>query len=184
MIGEFLRKLTVALDRSDVPYMLTGSLASSMYGVPRATNDVDLVISPSRQQLASLLQFLKRLGLILQEEQAFEAFARGTMFNAVDLQNSWKADFILRKTREFSLSEFSRRESHEVAGIHLTLASPEDVVIAKLEWAKASNSEQQIQDAAGVLRMQADRLNVAYVEQWVRELGLEVQWLEAKRLAG
>jgi predicted nucleotidyltransferase len=64
MLGEFLRKLAAALEGSGVPYMLTGSLASSLYGVPRATNDIDFVISPTRAQLGSLLQFLKRLGFL------------------------------------------------------------------------------------------------------------------------
>jgi hypothetical protein len=53
MIGEFLRRVTAALDTNGVPYMLTGSLASSMYGIPRATNDIDIVIAPAREQLLS-----------------------------------------------------------------------------------------------------------------------------------
>ena len=60
MIGELLRRITAALDANGVPYMLTGSLASSIYGIPRATNDIDIVIAPTREQLLSLVQLLQR----------------------------------------------------------------------------------------------------------------------------
>ena len=109
--------------------MLTGSLASSMYGVPRATNDIDLVIAPSRKQLTDLLQLLKRMGLLVDDEQALAALKSGTMFSVIDFSNSWKVDFIVRKSREFSTTEFERRQTHEVDGMRLTLASPEDVIL-------------------------------------------------------
>jgi len=181
MLGDFLRKLAVALESTGVPYMLTGSLASSLYGIPRSTNDIDVVIAPSRDQLVALLQFMKRLGLFVQDEPALSALRGGTMFSVIDFGNSWKVDFIVRKDRDFSLTEFDRREKHEVDGIRLTLASPEDVVIAKLEWAKASGSERQIDDAAGILRLQSGRLDLAYIEQWVDALQLSDQWLAASR---
>ncbi len=184
MIGEFLRKLAFALESTGVPYMLTGSLASSLYGIPRATNDIDFVVSPTRDQLNSLLQFLKRLGLFLQDDQAFAALANGGMFSVIDFQNSWKVDFIIRKTRDFSVTEFERRKTHEVEGIRLTLASPEDVIIAKLEWAKIGESQQQIIDAAGVLRLQGAKLNMQYIERLVEILHLQEQLAAARRTAG
>ena len=184
MIGEFLRKLAFALESTGVPYMLTGSLASSLYGIPRATNDIDLVVSPTRAQLDSLLQFLKRLGLFVQDNQAFQALEKGSMFSVVDFQNSWKVDFIIRKKREFSITEFDRRKTHEVEGMRLTLATPEDVIIAKLEWAKVGGSQQQIIDAAGILRLQSGKLNMRYIEQWVNALHLGEQLVAARKTAG
>ena len=59
-----------------------------------------------------------------------------------------KVDLILRKDRTFSVTEFERRETHEVEGMRLTLATPEDVLLAKLEWAKLGDSERQLEDAA------------------------------------
>ena len=184
MLGEFLRKIAFALDRAGVPYMLTGSLASSLYGVPRATNDIDFVVAPTREQLIVLLQFLKRLGLSVQDEQALRALQNGTMFNVIDFQNSWKVDFIVRKDRNFSIAEFDRRKTHEVEGMRLTLASPEDVIISKLEWAQMSGSERQIDDAAGVLRLQREKLNFAYIEEWVESLSLQPQWNATQERAG
>lgn len=183
MLGEFLRKLAFALERAGVPYMLTGSLASSMYGVPRATNDIDFVIAPSPNQLRELLQFLKRLGLFVQDEQALSALQNGTMFNVIDFQNSWKVDFIIRQVRDFSLTEFARRTTHEVDGIRIAFASPEDVIIAKLEWAQTSHSERQIDDAAGILRLQREKLDMPYIEKWVELLHLNKQWIAAQKRA-
>lgn len=184
MLGEFLRKLAFSLESSGVPYMLTGSLASSLYGVPRATNDIDFVIAPSRRQLLHMLQLLKRLGLFVQDDQALLALKNGEMFNAIDFQNSWKVDFILRKARDFSVNEFERRKTFEVEGIRLTLATPEDVVISKLEWAQKGESDRQIEDVAGILRLQAGKLDVKYIEQWINALHLEEQWRASRERAG
>lgn len=101
MLGEFLRKVTAALDTAGVPYMLTGSLASSMYGIPRATNDIDIVIAPTRQQLLDVIQFYKRMGLYV-DEHALTALTRKTQFNVIDFPNGWKLDLIIRKDGDFS----------------------------------------------------------------------------------
>src|ERR1051326_1407996 len=115
MVGEFLRQIATALEANGIPYMLTGSLASSMYGVPRATNDIDIVIAPTRAQLN-----------------------KHGMFNVIDFKRGMKVDLIIRKEREFNVREFSRRKTHEIEDMRLTIATPEDVLVAKLEWAKAS----------------------------------------------
>jgi hypothetical protein len=183
MIGEFLRRVAYALDHSGIPWMLTGSVASSMYGVPRSTNDLDLVIAPTRDQLSVLLQFLTRLKLVFHEEEAVSALKNGTMFSVVDFANGWKVGFIVRKDRTFSATEFARRATHEVDGLRLTVATPEVVIISKLEWARLGESARQIDDAAGVLRMQRSTLDTAYIEQWVKALGLAGEWAAAQERA-
>lgn len=180
MIGEFLRRLSAALELTGVPYMLTGSVASSMYGLPRATNDVDMVIAPTRQQLLSLVQLFQRVGLTVAPEDAAAALKSRTQFNVIDFANGWKADFILCKDRQFSLGEFERRATHEVEGLRLTIATPEDVILAKLEWAKIGESELQLSDAAGILSMQGEELDLAYIERWVERLDLGNQWKAAR----
>jgi hypothetical protein len=105
------------------------------------------------------------------------------MFNVVDFGRGLKVDFIVRKERDFSVTEFDRRETHEVEGMRLTIATPEDVLLAKLEWAKIGQSELQIKDAAGILQVQSDSLDKAYIEKWVSLLGLETQWKSAQQAA-
>lgn len=183
MIGEFLRRVTAALDANGIPYMLTGSLASSMYGVPRATNDIDIVVLPSREQLLSVVQLFQRVGLTVTSEAAVAALRKKTQFNVVDLPGGLKVDLIMRKDREFSLTEFDRRETHEVEGMRLTIATPEDVLLAKLEWAQMGDSDRQIVDCAGMIKVQGDALDLAYIEKWVERLGLEREWAAAQERA-
>jgi len=181
MIGAFLNKITAALDAVGIPYMLTGSLASSMYGVPRATNDIDIVISPSRDQLFAFIQFMKRLGwYVTPFEEASKSLRRKTQSNVIDFANAWKVDLIFRKDRDFSTSEFDRRNAVNAESWRLTIATPEDVLLAKLEWAKIGGSEQPLVDAEGILRVQGNKLDIAYIEKWVEAPGLEEQWLRVR----
>jgi hypothetical protein len=175
-IDDFFRRLIVALERTGVPYMVTGSYASSTHGIPRATNDIDIVIAPSPGQLDSLLREFPSDSYYADAEDAADALERRSQFNVIDFATAWKADLIIRKDREFSDLEFNRRRRHVVAGVSVYLASAEDILIAKLEWAKLGESARQIEDAAGILHRQGDALNRAYVERWVKELALEDQW--------
>ena len=182
MIGELLRRITAALDANGIPYMLTGSLASSIYGIPRATNDIDIVIAPTREQLLSLVQLLQRVGLTVESEAATTALRARSQFNVIDFPRGLKVDLIVRKERDFSLTEFERRETHEVGDMSLTLATPEDVLLAKLEWAKIGDSERQLVDAAGIVKMQRETLDIAYIEKWVELLDLQRQWHAAREI--
>ena len=183
MIGEFLNRITSALEMNGVPYMLTGSVASSMYGIPRATNDIDLVIAPTHAQRLSVVQLLQRVGLTVAPEAAVAALKRKSQFNVIDFSHGLKVDLIIRKAREFSVVEFDRRKTHEVEGMRLTLATPEDVLLAKLEWSKIGESERQLIDAAGIIKVQGTALDYAYIERWVESLELQTQWNAARERA-
>jgi hypothetical protein len=89
-------------------------------------------------------------------------------------------DLIVRKSRPFSVTEFDRRTQTEFAAATIYVATAEDVLIAKLEWAKLSESERQLEDAGGIIRMQGQELDLGYVERWVQELDLSEQWARAK----
>lgn len=178
---ERLRRM---LESSGMPYMLTGSYASAVHGTPRATQDIDIVIGPSPAQLGTLLEQLADTAYYVSREAALDALARRSQFNVIDFETGWKVDFIIVKAREFSREELARRRAIEVDGVPLYVASAEDVVIAKLEWAKLGASTRQLEDVAGIVRMQAEQLDRAYVERWVAELGLSAQWSEALVKAG
>jgi hypothetical protein len=102
----------------------------------------------------------------------------------VDLATGWKADLIMRRSRAFSRTEFDRRTAVELEGMRVTIATAEDVVLAKLEWAKLGESARQIEDAAGILRARSRELDTGYMERWVRELGVEREWAAARRASG
>lgn len=161
--------------------MVTGSFASSFHGIPRASQDIDLVVAPTADQLRDLVRSLS--DHYVNEKSAQEALRRKGMFNIIDPSTGWKADLIVRKDRPFSLEEFRRREAAEIAGMQVMVATPEDVILAKLEWAKAGGSSRQIDDAAGILRARGSALDHDYLERWVAELEVQGQWEEARRTA-
>jgi hypothetical protein len=182
-LQEAFRQIVSALDQCRIPYMLTGSFASVHYGSPRTTQDIDFVIAASDDQLRKLIKLLPPPRYYADADAALEANRRRSMFNVLDLERGWKIDFMIRKPRTFSEEEFRRRVPVNLAGIDLCAASAEDVVVSKLEWAKLSQSQRHIDDAAGVLRALSDSLDRAYMEKWIRELELVDEWKRAQTAA-
>jgi hypothetical protein len=170
--NEFLQKLVSLLDAAGISYMLAGSVGSSFHGQPRATKDVDIVIDPTESQLEHFLQSLGK-GYYVSFNAARDAFHRKSTFNIIDIENSWKADLIIRRDRPFSKVEFHRRQNVNLMGTTLWVVSPEDVILSKLEWAKDCLSEQQFRDALGVAVAQYNRLDKDYMRKWSIELHLE-----------
>ena len=180
-LEDVIARVIGALDAAGVPYMLTGSVASSYYGVPRSTHDMDVVVDPTPEQLTRLLAGLSADAYYVSEEAARDALRRRGQFNVIDFATGWKVDLIVRKGRPFSLAEFARRCTVNALGASLQMASAEDIVISKLEWHALSGSERQLDDAAGILHTRGESLDVAYVERWVGALGLEAYWRELKK---
>lgn len=105
------------------------------------------------------------------------------MFNVIDLATGWKIDLIIRKSRAFSQEELGRRQRVNLHGVSLFMTTAEDAVISKLEWAKLAQSRRQIEDAAAILRARWGALDRAYLEKWIAELGLTIEWRLAKMAA-
>ena len=181
---EVLRRITAALDQAGIAYMLTGSFASVYYGSPRSTQDIDLVIATNPAQLRAFIEGLPRGEYYADLDAALEAHKRESLFNVIDLKTGWKIDLIIRKSRAFSQEEFGRRQLVTVQGLHLYVASAEDVVIAKLEWSKLAESQRQIEDVATILRLRLDSLDRPYLMKWVSELNLGKEWSNAQGIAG
>lgn len=105
-----IRRVVHALERSNVPYMLTGSFASAFHGAPRTTQDVDVVIAPATLgTLNELLREFPEEDYYASREAALQAYGSEGLFNVIDLTSGWKIDFIVRKSRAFSPEEFGRR---------------------------------------------------------------------------
>lgn len=172
------------LGAAGIPYMLTGSFASGIHGQPRASHDIDFVIAPNLGSLNALLRSLPAEQFYVSRDAALEAYGRESLFNVVDMTSGWKIDFICRKSRSFSVTEFQRREQQSLDGHDVFVASAEDALLSKLEWAKLSESERQIVDAAGIVAIQGERLDTEYVQKWAEALDLEEQWAKAKERAG
>jgi hypothetical protein len=183
-VSEVLRRISAALDRARVTYMLTGSFASAHYGAPRSTLDIDIVIAADPEQLRTFVQSLPSGEYYADLDAALEAHKCESLFNVIDLATGWKIDLIVRKSRAFSREELSRRQLVRVQGLPLYLASAEDVVITKLEWSKLADSQRQIEDVAAILRLRWDSLDQPYLEKWISQLNLAEEWSNAKGIAG
>ena len=172
--AELLAIVIGTLDRVGIPYMVTGSLASSYHGEPRATRDVDIVIDPAADTLAALVDALAAAGFYVDRDTALEALVGRTQFNAIGPDAS-KVDFIIRKARPFSIEEFGRRQRADLLGTAGFVTTAEDLVIAKLEWAAASDSNRQLRDVAGILAV-TKTLDAPYIERWAAALGVADTW--------
>ena len=105
------------------------------------------------------------------------------MFNLLDLKTGFKVDIIFLKPTAFNQEEFRRRTEADVEGVHVFVATKEDLVVSKLEWAKLGESSRQIEDVAGILKVQGAALDRVYVEKWVKEMGLSAEWARALQSA-
>ena len=178
-----LQRVVRILDGSRVPFMIAGSFASTVHGLPRTTQDLDIVIDPpDLAALDALVGSMPADEYYVDAEMAHDALRRRTMFNVVDHVSGWKIDFIIRKNREFSRTEFERRMQLSLLDVPVFMASPEDTIVAKLEWSKqAGGSERQRRDIAGIIATVGEELDLRYVERWVVELDLQQEWEQAKK---
>ena len=177
-LGELLAGIGQRLEAAGIPYMVTGSVASSFHGEPRATRNIDIVVDPTASSLDAFIGSLTPDQFSVDSEAARTALVERSQFNVIEMPSGWKVDLLIRKNRPFSVEELARRQPAEVLGSPTFVASAEDVVIAKLEWAKAGESERQLRDVAAILAVSGDGLDYPYIERWVSALGLQEPWSE------
>jgi len=165
-----------ALEALDVPYALGGSMASSIHGVARSTNDSDLVAD---LQPRHVKPFLRELGeAFYADERAIqEAIRRRSSFNLIHLETMFKVDIFIPKTSKFERAQIAHRQAFPLAAdierkIYVT--SPEDTILAKLLWYKMGGeiSERQWRDVLGILEVQGDRLDMSYLRRSAEHLGV------------
>jgi hypothetical protein len=181
--AEVLRSVVPKLEQSDIPYMITGSIAAAYYGLNRATYDLDVVISATADKLKRLLELLPKEQYYAVLQDALDAHRHHSMFNVLDTTSGWKIDFILQKPAPFHEEAFRRRMAVTFDGVPTAVISAEDLILSKLEWSRMGESDRQVRDAAVVLEKRRAKLDIAYVEKWVQQLSLVPQWSQACRLA-
>jgi hypothetical protein len=114
-------------------------------------------------------------------DAARDALRRRGQFNVIDMATAWKADLIVRKARTFSVEEMRRRHEGQVQGVPVFVASAEDTILSKLEWAaRGGGSELQLRDAGGIVQVRGAALDIAYIDHWAAELGLTDLWVKLR----
>ncbi len=160
------------LEQAGIAYMITGSYAGNRYGVPRTTYDADIVIEACQNSLDQFIRTIEK-DFYVSSEAIKEAQLYEGIFNIIHLETGFKIDLIIRKSRAFSKEEFNRRRLEPFLGSKYWFASPEDVILTKLEWAKTGESERQFRDALGIAQIQGENLNQDYLAFWANVLNLQ-----------
>ena len=178
-----IRPFVEVLDESGIPYYIGGSVASSVFGIARSTLDVDIVAALTGDHVAALVKKLEAVYFI-SEAGMKEAIEQESSFNLVHLETMMKIDVFILKARAFDQAAFRRRRKDPLDSENLQstyyVGSPEDIVLAKLEWYRkgGKRSERQWNDVLGVLKVQGESIDCVYCNKWARRLGL-TQLLDA-----
>ena len=171
---DVLLRVAGMLDEMQVPYLVVGSVASSMHGFSRSTADVDIVADLRPDNVAPIFAALKDEYYV--DDQAMRrAISLRRMFNLIHLDTMFKVDIYIPKDDEFSRQQFktARRETLLPGeGGSAYIAAPEDTVLAKLQWHRRGGeiSERQLTDVLGVLKVQRERLDLEYLREWAARL--------------
>src|SRR5882672_8040063 len=166
--SEVFERIVNALEKAGIPYMLSGSFASAYYGSYPSTQDIDLIIQATPEQLQPFIESLPKAHYYVELDSALEAMKHQSMFNVVDAAAGWKIDFMICKSRPFSQEEFARRRRADLHGSSLFVVSAEDLIVAKLEWAKMGQSERQLEDVRQIVLRRGKKLDRLYVEKWIQ----------------
>ena len=163
-----------ALERTGAAYAIGGSFASSLHGLPRATNDVDLVADVRPVHVEALVAELGG-DFYIEPDVVRAAVAAGTSFNIIHHRTLFKVDVFVKGTDAFRSVQVARAKAQAVRGASLRVLSPEDVILAKLLWYRdgAGVSDRQWRDALDVFAVQGERLDMAYLRAAARDMGLE-----------
>ena len=171
---DIVRDISTRLDAADVGYMLTGSMALNRYDLPCVPHNLDFVIALQPAD-AEVMVRLFNPDYDLSREAVDSAIARQSFFNLSHRKTRIKLNFIICQQTQYRLTEFSRRQRIQFENFKTWVVSKEDLIIAKLHWARKSRSPRHLRD---VKNLAATGCDTSYIERWTRALGVYRLWEE------
>jgi hypothetical protein len=165
----FFEKIIDVLNKHNIPYMLSGSVAMSLYVVPRATRDLDFIVHLKPEDINTFVANFTT-GYYCDKDAVAEAVRNRGMFNVIDHDSGFKADFVVLKTESFRQEEFKRRSQMEFYGKVIYVVTPEDLLISKLIWIQDFQSTVQMTDIQNLVLI--ENLDWPYINSWIDKLKL------------
>ena len=182
---ELLQKIVEVFEHLHIPYLVTGSVAAMAYGEPRLTNDIDIVAAVEERHIGDLLKAFPSNEFYVDEETMRKAIRDGGQFNIIHPASGLKVDIIIKQNTPFDSSRFGRlRRIYPAESYQANFASPEDVIIKKMEYYKGGGSEKHLRDIAGILKISGETVDKDYIAEWSRRLGLTEIWDAIQRRLG
>jgi hypothetical protein len=169
MISSLLEEVCLALNKSNISYMISGSMAMTLYTIPRMTRDIDIIIELNKEDIDMFYDIFAGHAYIDKLTVEEEVKRRG-MFNVIDHRTGYKIDFMLKKFSEYRETEFERRQFTTTFGFPMWVVSLEDLILSKIIWIQEYQSERQIEDVKNLLRN--DKADMAYIQVWCQKLSL------------
>lgn len=166
-------RVAAELERLGVEYLVGGSLASSVHGLPRTTQDVDLVVRIAGRHVDDLVSALEN-EFYIDAGMINDAIRRRASFNIIHLATMMKVDVFVFSGDPLSQEEMRRKVSVPLRNTAIWFASPEDIVLQKLDWYRKGDgiSERQWKDAVGVIAVQGARFDLEYARRWAEQMAL------------
>lgn len=156
----------------EIPYFITGGVASSTFGDPRSTRDLDIVMQIAPDDINRLVQRLEPQGFYVPGVEDVQSGRMSTLV-ITHMETIATADLVIAPTDEFTLEQFQRRKSVETPEIgEIYFCSPENLILNKLIWRRNTQSEKQWRDILGILKVQGERLDYAYLIDWADRMGV------------
>jgi hypothetical protein len=168
-------ELSAVFEELGLRYLVGGSIASSFHGIPRSTNDIDLVVALPGRVVDQLVAKLEDR-FYVDRDMIIDAIKRQASFNIIHQPTMYKVDVFIADRSELTAEEFERREALEIGEPPraVWVCSAEDIVVQKLDWFQKGNqiSERQWSDLLGVMNVQGQKLDIEYLRRWAVALGL------------
>ena len=167
---SFFHKIVDVLDKANIPYMLSGSVAMGVYIVPRATRDFDFVVYLQPKDVDNFVSNFQD-GYYCNANAVKDAVKHHSLFNIIDYSSGYKADFVILKNEDFRQLEFKRRVKMEYFDKTIYLVSVEDLLLSKLIWIQELQSAVQMEDIKNL--SQLETLDWNYINEWIKKLRLQ-----------